>query len=245
MSINHTSPRGKAEPIRNMDGFKCVDADRLKLRLPYTAVISGSTCCGKTTFLAKLLEYRNQMFHPAVERVIYSYKKWQEIFERMPDVEFVKGMDFELDKSKRTLLIIDDQINDDALIGNQISDLFCVGAHHDNCSVMLVTQNLFHQSKSFRTAALNAMYLFLFKSPRGSNQVAHLARQIYTGGKAKEMVRAYECATEKPFSYLMVDLRPDTEPELRFRTNILPCEGETFTPGEDCQDVRLTKCYLI
>lgn len=228
-----------------MSGFKCFDADRLKLRLPLTSVVSGPTCSGKTSFLAKLLDNREQMFHPPVERVIYSYKKWQDIFEKMPDVEFVRGMDFELDRSKRTLLIIDDQINDDALIGNQIADLFCVGAHHDNCSVMLVTQNLFHQSKSFRTAALNAMYIFLFKSPRGTCQVSHLARQIYTGVRAKEMVRAYECATEKPFSYLMVDMRPDTEPELRFRTNILPCEGDSFPSGESCQNVRLTKCFLI
>lgn len=198
---------------------------------------------GKSHFIAKLLQYRDVMFHPKIERIIYSYKKWQNLFDCMgDDIEFVQGMDFQLDRSKKTLLIVDDQMGDDCLIGQQISEIFTVSAHHENCSVILVSQNLFHQSKSFRTAALNSMYLVLFKSPRGSCQVAHLARQLFTGGRAKELVRAYEDATVKPYSYLLLDLRPDTDPALRFRSNVLPCEGDVFSP---CQDVRLTKCYSI
>lgn len=52
------------------------------------------------------------MIIPNVKRVIYSYKKWQPIFNTMDeDVTFVQGMNFELDRNNPTLLIIDDQMN--------------------------------------------------------------------------------------------------------------------------------------
>ena len=222
------------------DTFRCLDAIKVKLQHPFTCLCVGSTFSGKTTFLSRLLQYRDCMIEPPVERVIYSYKKWQPVFDTMSGVEFHQGMDFKLDKSIPTLLIIDDQLQDCA-IEKELVELFTVKAHHDNTSVIFVSQNLFHQSKAFRTAGLNAMYLFLFKSPRGSSQVAHLARQLCSGAKARELVSAYEEATERPYSYFMIDMRSDTDPVLRYRTHILPDEGTCV----DGHDVRLTTCYVI
>ena len=67
-------------------------------------------------------------------------------------------------------------------------------------STSFVSQNLFFQDKAYRTACLNAMYLILFHLPRGTSQITHLARQMYTGEKAKAMVRAFEHATQQPYS---------------------------------------------
>ena len=69
-----------------------------------------------------------------------------------------------------------------------------------------------------------------------------LAGQLFpSGGKsAKAFVDAYKHATLNPFSYLMVDLKPDTPERLRVCANVLPNEGEPFIGG-----VPLSHCYKV
>jgi len=64
----------------------------------------------------------------------------------------------------------------------------------------------------------------IFKNPRDVTQIAHLAAQMYPG-KSKYMIESYRDATSAPFSYLLVDLKPDTDEKLRLRSNVFP--GET------------------
>ena len=217
--------------------FESVLSDYGKFRHPFTALCVGATMSGKTHFIIKLLANRDEMIVPKVQRVIYSYKKYQPIFDTLKDVELVQGMNFTLDKKISTLLIVDDQM---ATVENEkLTELFTVNCHHDNTSIIFVSQNLFFQSKAYRTACLNAQYLILFRSPRGTSQIHHLARQMFVGEKAKSMVKVFEIATEKPFSYLVVDLKPDTPQSLRLRSNILPEEGLVY------QGDRLAHCYHI
>jgi len=61
--------------------------------------------------------------------------------------------------------------------------------------------------------SLNAHYMVLFKNPRDVSQFAKLTRQMYPK------------ASQFAYSYLLVDLRPEQDEELRLRTNIFP--GET------------------
>jgi len=69
-----------------------------------------------------------------------------------------------------------------------------------------------------------AHYMVLFKNPRDVSQFANLARQMYPQA-SHFAVEAYRDATREPYSYLLVDLRPEQDKELRLRTNIYP--GET------------------
>jgi len=71
--------------------------------------------------------------------------------------------------------------------------------------------------------SLNAHYMVLFKNPRDVSQFANLARQMYPKS-SKFAVEAYRDATREPYSYLLVDLRPEQDGELRLRTNIFPEE---------------------
>lgn len=204
---------------------QAIEPKYVTFRHPFTCLIVGPTMCGKTNYLMNLIQHRHCAIQPNVQRVIYSYKKYQSLFDNVPDVEFVQGDSYTLDRSIPTLLIIDDQMND---LGQQLSNLFTVGAHHDNCSVIFVTQVLFLQDKAYRSACQNAMYMILFQSPRSKTQIGHLARQMFVGKKANGMIRAFEDATSKPFCNLIVDCRPDTPEMMRLRSNILPNEGESF-----------------
>jgi hypothetical protein len=67
--------------------------------------------------------------------------------------------------------------------------------------------------------SLNAHYIVLFKNPRDANQVSTLARQMYPG-RSKFLLEAFRDATEKPYGYLLIDLKPDTDEKYRIRTNI-------------------------
>jgi hypothetical protein len=45
-------------------------------------------------------------------------------------------------------------------------------------------------------------------------------------GQSKFLVEAFKNATEKPFGYLLLDLKPDTDEKYRVRTNIFPDERQ-------------------
>jgi len=102
--------------------------------------------------------------------------------------------------------------------------MFTKGSHHRNVSVVFLTQNLFPKNKFARTISLNAHYMVLFKNPRDVSQFANLARQMYPK-TSQFAVEAYKDPTREPYRYLLVDLRPEQDEELRLRTNIFP--GET------------------
>ena len=104
-----------------------------------------------------------------------------------------------------------------------VSNLFTKGSHHRNVSVMFLAQNLFHKNKFARTISLNAHYIILFKNPRDATQFANLARQMYP--KTWQFaVEAFKDATREPHSYLVLDLRPEQDEDLRLRARIFPVE---------------------
>jgi len=71
--------------------------------------------------------------------------------------------------------------------------------------------------------SLNAHYMVVFKNPRDATQFANLARQMYPN-RSQFAVEVYKNATREPYSYLLVDLRPEQGEDLRLRTNIFPGE---------------------
>ena len=54
--------------------------------------------------------------------------------------------------------------------------------------------------------SLNCDYLVLFKFPRDSSQVNHLAKQMFPG-HVKYMQEGFQDATKRPYGYLLCDLK--------------------------------------
>jgi hypothetical protein len=195
----------------------------LKLKHPFTCIVAGPSGSGKTVFTTRLIENAKILIEPAPERILWCYGVYQTFFNDVKNVEFHEGLpNLEVfDGRQRTLLILDDLMHE---TDDRVSQIFTRVSHHKNVSVLYLTQNLFYGSKQNRTMSLNSHYLVLFKNARDATQISHLAGQMYPG-KSKFMIESYRDATSNPFSYLLVDLKPDTEDRFRLRSNIFP--GET------------------
>jgi hypothetical protein len=62
--------------------------------------------------------------------------------------------------------------------------------------------------------------MVLFKNPRDQQQIAVLARQMYPHNSDR-MLQIYNEATQRPYGYLLIDLKPETPEEERLKTNVL------------------------
>ena len=191
---------------------------------PFTCIIAGPTSSGKSVFTLKFINEAENLITPPPEKIIYCYSEYQPIFNEYPQVTFSEGLpDLEqFDGKQRTLLILDDLMSE---TNDSVSNIFTKFSHHRNISVIYLTQNLFYKSKQSRTMSLNAHYIVLFKNPRDLLQVSTLSRQMFPG-RGQFLVESFRDATAKPFGYLVLDLKPDTEEKYRIRTGIFPGEKQ-------------------
>ena len=198
--------------------------DVLRWKHPFISIIAGPSGSGKTQFVLKLLRNADVLFthKPQVINWYYGeFQKWM-LDKSFSEITFIEGLPPRLDADPNmvNVYIIDDLMHETNEI---IAKLFTKGSHHQNISVILLTQNVFHQNKHTRCINLNAHYMVLFKNVRDASQITNLAKQMYPGNVAY-LRDSYADATSKPYGYLLVDLKPDTSDLLRIRTNIFPGE---------------------
>jgi len=215
---------------------------------PSTFIVSGPTGCGKTKFVSRVL--REQMIRDedglVPERIIWFFGAEQPaLFDELRTgisplvkLEFQEGLDnadailSTLDPKVRSVVVIDDLMQE-AKDDKAVAKLFTVDSHHANTSVIYLVQNLFPKGSQSTTISRNVHYFVLFSNPRNTADVRTLATQMLAGqgwGTSGSGVRAFmglfnEVTEDQPYSYLLVDLRPETWQDYRYRTDIFP--GET------------------
>jgi hypothetical protein len=187
---------------------------------PFTAIVAGPSGCGKTSFVIHFIEHASQIIVPSPKRIIWCYGAYQNAFDQLPDdVHLHDGIPNADELQPDSLLILDDLMGQ---IDNRVNDIFTKFSHHRNVSILFLTQNIFHKQQ--RTMTLNSHYLVLFKNPRDTSQIGFLARQMFPG-KPKYLIDVFKDATSEPYSYLVIDLRADTEDKHRLRSGIFPDEN--------------------
>ena len=187
---------------------------------PFTCIVSGPTGSGKSVFTLKLIEHAQQVITPPPERIMYCYGEYQKVIDNYSNVTFHDGLpDLVIfDGKSRTLLVLDDLMTSK---DDRVVDLFTKINHHQNLTVVYLTQNIFYKNKQSRTLSLNSHYLVLLKNARYASQLANLARQMYPG-KSAFMFEAFKNATSCPYGYLLIDLKQETDDQLRLRTGFFP-----------------------
>ena len=103
--------------------------------------------------------------------------------------------------------------------------LFTVYSNHKKLSVIMLSQMLFKPGDyKFNVLSENVHYLFLFKSPRNSSKIIHLAKQVSPYDN-KFIVQSYREATKDEFTYLLFDFHQSTPEKVRLRSKIFPSQG--------------------
>jgi hypothetical protein len=190
-------------------------------RTPFTSILSGGTGTGKTKWLLKFIKNVDNMINSSPIHILYCYSEINDDIMKLKQdgVETYNGVPTKEEiqsRPKNLILILDDLVND---IKPEFLDiLFTRGSHHWNVSVVLVTQNLY--DKNIKTARINSHYLILMKNPQGLLQIRTLGSQLFPGN-LPYFLEAYNDAVEnKNYGYLIVNMQPNTEQELRLCTNV-------------------------
>ena len=193
------------------------------LKHPFTMVVSGPTSSGKTTWVQQLIKNALFAVHPSPKHIYYLYGEYQPSFASFIGVTFIKGLPENfinnLNEDNDPIWVIIDDLMNESSKSQLISELFTKGSHHRNISVILLVQNFFNRGKEMRNITLNAHYIVLFKNPRDKTIISNIARQMYPN-KVKSFIQVFEDATREPFSYLFIDLKPDTIEQLRLLGDI-------------------------
>lgn len=79
-----------------------------------------------------------------------------------------------------------------------------------------------------RDVHLNSQYVILFQNPRDRSQFGHFARQIEPQ-KSGRLIEAYKDATSRPYSHLLIDMKPETPEILRYRADTLSVFPTIYT----------------
>ena len=160
----------------------------LRFKHPFTCIISGPSGSGKSSFCIQLLQNLEALctepnFDGGILRC-YGEKNAAPS-QQLASADFGKKIQFHegvLENFTNTgsipcLIILDGLLNE--VYSRDVCHLFTNGSHHRNISVILITQNLFHQGRYCRDISLKAKYLVLLKDVRDKKQFTHLARQVY------------------------------------------------------------------
>ncbi|MEL7181508.1 MAG: hypothetical protein AAFN63_16915 [Pseudomonadota bacterium] len=193
----------------------------LRLYCDRTLCVAGPSHSGKTTFVLRLLEHRHEVFHCTPNRVIWCYGIYQpDLNAYLAQKEYITHNDIipVSDIQPYDIVVLDDLIHE-SKNSQDVTSMFTRAAHHKPCFIIFIMQNLFPPGKESRTRSLNTHYYCLYKNPRDKSQVEFLARQILPRNP-KALINVFEAATEKPHSYLFLDLTQECPEQYRFRSNL-------------------------
>lgn len=200
----------------------------IRLKCPFTMLVSGPSSSGKTTFVSNLLQKRKDIYNKQSGDIYWFYKVQNDEFEQnlnLP-VHFYNKMVTmnwleENDIPPNSTIVIDDM----ALEATEdTAKLFSVGSHHYNINIIFLCQNLFTKNQYFRDISLNSTYVVLFKNVRDKLQITNFAKQ-FAPGQNKTFVEIFKKATKNPYSYILLDNHQRTPDELRILSNYLQEDG--------------------
>ena len=193
-----------------------------RLQCDKILLVAGPSRAGKTVFTIKLLDKRHELFACNINRVIWCYGIYQPtLIQELQQRKFItyKGIVPANELQTHDIVVLDDLLKE-SQDSKDVTDMFTRVAHHKECFIIFITQNLFPPGKESRTRNLNTHYYAIFKNPRDKSQFEILARQVAPRG-SKALIEIFQAATEKPHGYLFIDFTQNCPDEFRFRTDIL------------------------
>merc|ERR1711867_344977 len=119
-------------------------------------------------------------------------------------------------RGQAILVVFDDLIGSNYL--PEIANMFTVDVRHLNISMVFLSQRMFVNDEYFRQISQNCDYFCLFKNPRNSSEIRALAQQMTPGNIV--LVDIYQDATERPFTYLFINLTQECDVKVKYLSNL-------------------------
>ena len=224
---NVKSDSGLLRPTENMLGDYMCQMNKtydIRLKENFKLFVSGPSRCGKTVFVSKLLENIQLFAKQPPRSIIYVYKVWQNKYEEMESfgVNFMEDNEKAVENIKSAargqpiLVIFDDLIGSKSL--PEIANMFTVDARHLNISMAFLSQRMFVNDEYFRQISQNCDYFCLFKNPRNLSEIRALAQQMTPRNMV--LVDIYMDATERPFTYLFINLTQECDVEVKYLSDL-------------------------
>ncbi|KAL3105717.1 hypothetical protein niasHT_029002 [Heterodera trifolii] len=166
------------------------------------------------------------MFDPPPKVIVWAYGEYSSQIPELerqgvvphagpPSEEMLKKL------PKPFLIVYDDLMGD--IDAKKLADLYTKKSHHNNFSMIFLTQNLF--DKAMRVPRSIAQYIFLMRAPSDMLSIRNLASQMFPREQGF-LMDAYKQACADPYGYLLVTLHANRDNLLRLRTNIFPDDEE-------------------
>ena len=206
-----------------------VSRNDIKFRDCSNILISGCTQSGKTEFTKRLLTHADQMFVTPPEHCIFAYSHWQSAYDDLQQkwgdkITFIEELPSEsylsqtMQGRKHGLFVMDDKASE---IPNSAfcMDLLTRYAHHFNLSNVILVQDPSLGGKMKSVLSKNFHVNVLMRSPRDRNYIRSLGIML---NDYKCLIESYDDACSKPFGYLCLDLHPLANPEVKYRSSVLP-----------------------
>ena len=192
--------------------------------------VSGPSQSGKTEFVLKLLEQKDEMFRNPMEKILWCYGIHDANLQntlQMRGYRTLRGLPREQDIEPNSICVLDDLLSESES-SKEVTNMCTRAAHHKPCFVIFISQNLFPGGKEARTRSLNTHYYVIFKNPRDKLQFEILARQM-SPRHSKDLIAVYEDATQNPHGYLFIDFTQECPDDIRYRTNIFTSPVTYYT----------------
>lgn len=204
------------------------------LSIPFRMVLSGSSGCGKSFLIHKLMINDNGLYPHQFDNIVYCYgvkteamKSLEKHFKEI--LNFHEGIPGDLigicSKGEHNLCVLDD-LDEESFSSKDIAMAFTRWSHHHNFSIILSTQNMFSNGTKRLTLIRNATHIVLFPNYLDQTVPRLLAQKIFPSNP-QEFLKIYNKATSVPRGYLAVF--GNGPRELQFRTDITCPVQRIFT----------------
>lgn len=193
-----------------------------KIKLPFRAVIVGSSGSGKTNTLLSLIAMMNETFSKIVivtknkDEPLYNFlrdktggdKSMVQILEF--DKSGIPDINKEFSPEHNSLLVFDDLVNQTAKEQQPIADAF-IRARKRGCSLIYISQSFYGVPKLIRN---NLTHIFL-KQVSSMKNLVMIARECALDIPKERLIQMYREATKDRMNFILFDL--DAPDEEKFR----------------------------
>jgi len=169
-----------------------VEDDTFKFKTPFVMSVTGASMSGKSEFIVKLIQHREQMFNVKFDQIFYCEPEnlvlrpnpiYEKIRVSFPDCRLVVGLPqiskLHLNIDTNHKLVVIDDLMESFLQSPEMVQLLSVDTHHFNISVIFTLQNVFAPSKFGKTLSRNVNYRCLFYNRLDLTEIRTLSSQMH------------------------------------------------------------------